>query len=1108
MAVADALVTRLTGVERQVLDAWTAKFEASWHADRLAQVLQSPPEELKSHPQIYLTELVKIDLRKHWQTGQLRRVEGYLVEHPELGTLETVSIELLYAEYLARKTAGRGGAFEDLSERFPRKAASLRELIGRVDGEADLSPPVAVSPQPVAAPPKKEKDEDGLKFGRFRVEKEIGSDETGTTYEARDSIYDRRALVKVLRFEGRAAAERTERFLRDARAAAKLQNEHIGEVYEAGRHNGAPFIVTAVHSGRPLANFINVEHPFTVSKAGIIARQLALALHDAHSIGAVHGDINPKNITIDRNRKPVLVNFGLAERIDIGDERVILGTAAYVAPELITSNTGPNPATDQYSLGIVLFEMLTGRLPMEGSDEAILAKKQTEEVPPPSSLRADIDPRMDDIVAHMTSRYVEDRFADMQHVADAMQSLLTDGDAPQTDKSDADHPVMTVAARPESNSVAPESASTGSALDVDAAYAVEQRERVAAFIQNGNYDAAHELLLEMSKQTKPALRESVDWARAQLRTLKDQHQDAVEQVRILVTTADDFIARHDYDQALQILEGVPPGLATTGVKKLRKEARRKLERIDEVGEKLDAARGKGHSEEVQRLARELESLRPNDPRLRQLRRDRQLQKDRRQEAPKMSSAAAAGLVAGVLLVMVLIIVGIFLLRGPTTGRVSVRVNDQRLEVFIDGEPISLTGDGWEAELEPAAHSISVRIGDRDLNIGTPTEIKHEDGTIDKHELTIALNGVPMSDGRFDVARGVPILLQIEYRMTTQEPKKPDPPPQVAGNDPEKKKPEPDPKPEPKPEPKKNEPPADPAPQFTKLFVLRGHTAPVRGVAWNRDGSRIVTGSLDGRVMIWNSADGSRVRTMRRNAGKIFDVDYSPNSNRVASASEDNTGHVWNVDTGRLVGRLRGHTSDIFCVRYSPDGKRIVLSGHIHGILICSTATNAKEFNIPMAHPDSIPAVAFSPDNKFIATGSDDRSIKLWDVSTKKATRIFTGHIRSVRRLAFTPDGTKLVSIGFDRTAIVWNVETGEIIHKLQGHTARGWTVAVSPDGKWIATGGADSTILIWNTETGKQAGRLTDHTRTVCAVAFSRDGRYLASSSADQTTIVWQVDTK
>lgn len=1105
MAVADALVTQLTGAERQVLDSWTAKFASSWHAERLAQVLQSPPEELKPHPQIYLTELVKIDLRQHWQSGQLRRVEGYLVEYPKLGTLETVSVELLYAEYLARKTTGRSGAFEDLSERFPRKAASLRELIGRVDGEADWAPPAAVAPQPVASPPEKAKDEDVLKFGRFQVEKEIGSDDTGTTYEARDSIYDRRALVKVLRFEGRAAAERTERFLRDARAAAKLQHEHIGEVYEAGRHDGAPFIVTAIHPGRPLANFINAEHPFTASKAAIIARQLALALHDAHSIGAVHGDINPINITVDRNRKPVLVNFGLVGRIDTGDERDIFGTAAYVAPELVTSSTSPNPATDQYSLGIVLFEMLTGRLPMEGSDKSILAKKQSEEAPPPSSLRPEIDPKMDDIVARMTSRYVEDRFADMQKVAEAMQSLLTDGEVPQPDKGAVAQPETTAAAsKTDAGPAAASSASATSSLDVDAAYAAEQQERVAAFIRNGNYDAAHELLLEMSKQTKPALRESVSWARGQLKTLKEQHQDAVEQVRILVTTADEFIARHDYDQALQLLEGVPPGLATTGVKQLRKEARQKLERIDEVGEDLDAARGRGHTEEVQRLAWELESLRPTDPRLRQLRQERKLRKERRQEAPKMSGAGAAGLVAGILLVMVLVIVGIFLLRGPTTGQVSVRVNDQRLEVFIDGEPITLTGDGWEQEMEPEAHTISVRIGDRDLKIGTPTEVKHEDGTIDKHDLTIAMNGVALSDGGFVVSRGVPVLLQIDYKLTTTEPKKPDPPPQVAGNDGEKKKPDPDPKPKPKPKPKK-EPPTEVAPRFTQLLVLRGHTRQVRSVTFSSDGSQLATSSYDETGALWDTSTGRRIRQFRGRTRKLFAADLSSDGKYYAGATEANVGLIWDAKTGRVVSTCRGHTADLFTVRFSPDGKTIATAGHDRRLFLRRVPGTEKLLEIK-AHDLMINDIAFSTDGSRFATASSDKTAKIWNTKTGELIRTFRGHTRGLRTVAFSPDGKTLVTSSPDQLANVYDTETGKLKFSLIGHTHQLWVAAISPDGRFVATAGNDMNVIIWSLKTGKQLAKFKAHTDTIHCAAFSSNGRLFATGSSDNTAVVWRVD--
>jgi len=270
-------------------------------------------------------------------------------------------------------------------------------------------------------------------IGRFEILTLLGEGAFGKVYKARDPQLDREVAIKVPKLEAFAGRFDLQRFLREAKSAAAVQHPNICPVHEVNAEGNQPYIVMAFIPGKSLAEYLKDRtKPLPAKQAALIVRKLALALQAAHEKGIVHRDLKPANILFDPQRKDVVItDFGLAVRTT-GDVRqtqsgMLMGTPAYMSPEQARGDVKQvGPASDIFALGVILYELLTGSRPFQGSIGEVIG--QIQHVDPPSirTLNPELDERLDVICRQALAKQPQDRFPSMKDLAAALDAYLKD----------------------------------------------------------------------------------------------------------------------------------------------------------------------------------------------------------------------------------------------------------------------------------------------------------------------------------------------------------------------------------------------------------------------------------------------------------------------------------------------------------------------------------------------------------------------------------------------------------------------------------------------------------------------------------------------------------
>jgi WD40 repeat protein len=350
-----------------------------------------------------LAALLRADQRRRWLAGERVPVEDYLGRYPGLAENAEALLELVYGEFVLREEQGEGPQADDYLRRFPGHAGALGRVFelhrslagtgrppstaGRAPEAPELSATVVRAPLthvPAAPAGPAETIPELMMVAGYEVLEVLGKGGMGVVYKARQQGLDRTVALKMIRHAGDACPAARARFDTEARAVARLQHPNIVQVHDVGEHNGCPYLALEFCGGGSLANRLDGT-PWPADKAAALVQALARAMHAAHQARIVHRDLKPANILLTEDGTPKVTDFGLARRLDEVGHTLsgeVLGTPTYMAPEQAEGRTREvGPAADVYALGVILYELLTGRPPFKAATALETVRQVLSEEP-------------------------------------------------------------------------------------------------------------------------------------------------------------------------------------------------------------------------------------------------------------------------------------------------------------------------------------------------------------------------------------------------------------------------------------------------------------------------------------------------------------------------------------------------------------------------------------------------------------------------------------------------------------------------------------------------------------------------------------------------------
>ncbi|MBI5295032.1 MAG: hypothetical protein HY869_06120 [Chloroflexi bacterium] len=303
-----------------------------------------------------------------------------------------------------------------------------------------------------------------------------------------------------------------------------------------------------------------------------------------------------------------------------------------------------------------------------------------------------------------------------------------------------------------------------------------------------------------------------------------------------------------------------------------------------------------------------------------------------------------------------------------------------------------------------------------------------------------------------------------------------------------------------------------------------HDDVVQAVAFSPDGKQIASASADHTIRVWDIPSGKEIVRMAQSGSKLF-IAYSPNGKHIVSSGSDRIVHVWDASTGKEIAHFL-HADSVTSVAFSPDNIHVATGSMDHTARVWDIVTGMEVAHV--VHEKSVTAVAFSPDGKIVVSGSMDTTAKTWDATTGEGVAITLNEgergavsvircVAPVTSVAFSPDG-KYIAIGSEESNIDWmsseiaptlnvwkvsldNWDGYRISLSLRNDVT---AVAFSPDGQYLLSSSEDNTARVWELVTGREISRMT-HDDTVTSIAFGPDGRQVISSSLDHTARAWDV---
>ena len=718
-------------------------------------------------------------------------------------------------------------------------------------------------------------------IGRFVIRGRLGSGAFGTVYRAYDPQLDRVVALKVPNPGVMADARRMERFLREAKAAANLRHPHIVPVFDAGRDGDQFYIASAFIDGKPLADTIE-EKGTDFTRAARLTRELAEALAYAHGEGTVHRDVKPVNIMLDKQDRVHLMDFGLAARQE--EERLtfdgaVVGTPSYMAPEQAAGQKGEaQPAADQYAVGVVLYELLTGTVPFTGPTTVVIHNVIHTAPDSPRKHRTYIPKDLETICLKAMAKRPEDRYANCQAMADDLRRWLEGEPATARRMGFAERAVRWVRKDPK----------------LAGAIATVAAVLLVSVVLVSIYARQAAVALREKQAAEEEARRAADTTLGALGTAKEERDRALE-------------FKRQGDQAAGAAEQ-----AGADAKAAREEANQDRERARRADAEAKLAREEAEKAKADaKLARDKVNqtrldLKVADDEARQAADDLKLAK---LQADKDASRAAV-----VQKQLQRILNPPLVLESRIGSSVAIRVNSA---CFGPNGPVIVAAcdEGvmiWNTN--PSAgpptlirqarkvHSLNFsRTGTQFVTVGEDKTAKvwksttlAELQTLKGKENEFSIRSASFNPNATQIVtacgdnnvrvwdlKSGKVILQIRIGFVNFACFSPDGTQIIAACD-------------------------DKIVQIwdikskTEVLILKGHTDDVLSASFSPDGTRIVTTSTDKTARVWDAKTGDELLTLNAHTDKVLSASFSPDGTQIVTGSLDGTAILWDAKTGDVI----------------------------------------------------------------------------------------------------------------------------------------------------------------------------------------------------------------